>query len=49
MNTKIETMVIRLRDDLVIEIQIAINESYDPDLQDPYAIIYFRINGEDLW
>lgn len=45
---KYETMVIRLRDNLVIELQLVINEVEDPDL-DPYSIIYFKINGEDLW
>lgn len=49
MEQKYETMVIRLRDDLVIELQIVINEVVDPSLQDPYSIIYFKVNGENLW
>lgn len=44
-----ESMVIHLRDDLVIEIGIIINEVIDPSLQDPYSVVYFKINGENLW
>lgn len=44
-----ESMVIHLRDDLVIEIGIIINEVIDPSLQDPYSVVYFKINGENMW